>query len=143
MAQDSDLPKPAAAADKGKGKAVDDVKDDKAVADGKKKEDDKKDGIAPPLSLALLLLDVQWADFCASAAEEELNEEDQQLKSELDMMVERLTVSIAELHDSEDEVGRRKMRRGAAAYLWCEELRKLTPLTSRNPTVPSTSPPWR
>lgn len=28
------------------------------------------------------------------AAEEELSEEDQQLKSELDMMVERLTVSI-------------------------------------------------
>lgn len=46
MAQDSDLPKPAAAADKGKGKAVDEVKDDKAVADGKK-EDDKKDGKYP------------------------------------------------------------------------------------------------
>ncbi|EGR51985.1 uncharacterized protein TRIREDRAFT_120153 [Trichoderma reesei QM6a] len=77
MAQDSDLPKPAAAADKGKGKAVDDVKDDKAVADGKKKEDDKKD-----------------------AAEEELNEEDQQLKSELDMMVERLTESDSSLYKS-------------------------------------------
>lgn len=46
MAQDSDLPKPATAADKGKGKAVDEVKDDKAVADGKK-EDDKKDGKYP------------------------------------------------------------------------------------------------
>ncbi|UKZ73796.1 proteasome regulatory particle base subunit [Trichoderma virens FT-333] len=76
MAQDSDLPKPAAAADKGKGKAVDDIKDDKAVADGKK-EDDKKD-----------------------AAEEELNEEDQQLKSELDMMVERLTESDSSLYKS-------------------------------------------
>lgn len=31
----------------------------------------------------------------APAAEEELSEEDQQLKSELDMMVERLTVSRA------------------------------------------------
>jgi hypothetical protein len=53
MAQDSDLPKPAAAADKGKGKAVDDPKAEKTAADGKK-EDDKKDGNtwhphAPPL----------------------------------------------------------------------------------------------
>lgn len=53
MAQDSDLPKPAAAADKGKGKAVDDPKAEKTAADGKK-EDDKKDGnsldpSAPPL----------------------------------------------------------------------------------------------
>lgn len=58
MAQDSDLPKPAAAADKGKGKAVDDVKDDKAVADGKKKEDDKKDGIAPPNHSPFCWLDI-------------------------------------------------------------------------------------
>lgn len=40
MAQDSDVP---TAADKGKGKAVDDPKDEKAVVNGKK-EDDKKDG---------------------------------------------------------------------------------------------------
>ncbi|KAM0524512.1 hypothetical protein ACHAPE_000608 [Trichoderma viride] len=76
MAQDSDLPKPAAAADKGKGKAVDDPKAEKTAADGKK-EDDKKD-----------------------ATEEELNEEDQQLKSELDMMVERLTESDSNLYKS-------------------------------------------
>lgn len=31
-------------------------------------------------------------------AEEELNEEDQQLKNELDMMVERLTVSCDGIH---------------------------------------------
>jgi hypothetical protein len=53
MAQDSDLSKPAAAADKGKGKAVDDPKAEKTAADGKK-EDNKKEGNAldldaPPL----------------------------------------------------------------------------------------------
>ncbi|KAH6607614.1 hypothetical protein Trco_003927 [Trichoderma cornu-damae] len=69
MAQDSDLPKPAAATDKGKGKAVDDAKAEKTAPDGKK-EDDKKD-----------------------ATEEELSEEDQQLKSELDVVVERLTLT--------------------------------------------------
>lgn len=41
----------------------------------------------------------QCAAFCdansaIATAEEELNEEDQQLKGELDMMVERLTVRI-------------------------------------------------
>lgn len=41
MAQDSDVPK---AADKGKGKAVDDGKDDKTVVNGKK-EDDKKESM--------------------------------------------------------------------------------------------------
>ncbi|KAH7017333.1 armadillo-type protein [Ilyonectria destructans] len=71
MAQDSELPK---AADKGKGKAVDDAKKDKTLANGKK-EDDK-----------------------VEAAEEELNEEDQQLKNELDMMVERLTESNKDLY---------------------------------------------
>jgi 26S proteasome regulatory subunit N1 len=73
MAQDSDVPK---AADKGKGKAVDDSKDEKSLPliNGKK-EDDKKD-----------------------SAEEELNEEDQQLKNELDMMVERLTESNDSLY---------------------------------------------
>ncbi|KAH7150067.1 26S proteasome regulatory subunit rpn1 [Dactylonectria estremocensis] len=64
MAQDSEVPK---AVDKGKGKAVEDTKKEKPLANGKK-EDDK-----------------------VETAEEELNEEDQQLKNELDMMVERLT----------------------------------------------------
>ncbi|OAA64029.1 26S proteasome regulatory subunit rpn1 [Cordyceps fumosorosea ARSEF 2679] len=72
MAQDADLPK---AADKGKGKAVDDPKNETAVVNGKKKADDKD-----------------------AAAEEELNEEDQQLKGELDMMVERLTETNKELY---------------------------------------------
>ncbi|RFU77366.1 26s proteasome regulatory subunit rpn-1 [Trichoderma arundinaceum] len=76
MAQDSDLPKPAAATDKGKEKAVDDPKAEKTATDGKK-EDDKKD-----------------------ATEEELSEEDQQLKGELDMMVERLTESDNSLYKS-------------------------------------------
>lgn len=40
MAQDSDAPK---AVDKGKGKAVDDSKEEKPVLNGKK-EDEKKDG---------------------------------------------------------------------------------------------------
>lgn len=42
MAQDSDVPK---AADKGKGKAVDDPKEETPVVNGKK-EDDKKDGMS-------------------------------------------------------------------------------------------------
>ncbi|EEU40898.1 uncharacterized protein NECHADRAFT_66474 [Fusarium vanettenii 77-13-4] len=71
MAQDSEVPK---AADKGKGKAVDDAKKDKQQENGKK-EDDK-----------------------IETAEEELSEEDQQLKNELDMMVERLTESDSSLY---------------------------------------------
>ncbi|POR36192.1 26S proteasome regulatory subunit rpn-1 [Tolypocladium paradoxum] len=73
MAQDSDAPK---AVDKGKGKAVNESQDEKPILNGKK-EEDKKD-----------------------AAEEELNEEDQQLKNELEIMVERLTLteSNTELH---------------------------------------------
>ncbi|KAL1876550.1 proteasome regulatory particle base subunit [Diaporthe australafricana] len=78
MAQDSDKP---TATDKGKGKAVengkpDDVpkeKDGKPLANGKK-ADDKDDST------------------------EELSEEDQQLKSELDMLVERLTEPDASLY---------------------------------------------
>lgn len=74
MAQDSDLSK---TTDKGKGKAVDDeTQKDKAgqpAANGKK--DDDKD-----------------------QSSEELSEEDQQLKSELDMLVERLTESNASLY---------------------------------------------
>ncbi|KAL2158988.1 hypothetical protein VTH06DRAFT_3019 [Thermothelomyces fergusii] len=74
MAQESDLSK---TADKGKGKAVDDTtqkdKAGKPVANGKK-DDDKAE------------------------SSEELSEEDQQLKSELDMLVERLTESNASLY---------------------------------------------
>ncbi|KAK4199646.1 putative 26S proteasome regulatory subunit rpn-1 [Triangularia verruculosa] len=74
MAQDSDLSK---TADKGKGKAVDDeTQKDKAgqpVENGKK-DDDKAE------------------------TSEELSEEDQQLKNELDMIVERLTESDASLY---------------------------------------------
>ncbi|KAK4107035.1 26S proteasome regulatory complex, non-ATPase subcomplex, Rpn1 subunit [Canariomyces notabilis] len=79
MAQDSDLSK---SLDKGKGKAVDnerktdETQSDKAgkpVANGKK-DDDKAE------------------------SSEELSEEDQQLKSELDMLVERLTESDATLY---------------------------------------------
>ncbi|KAK3318521.1 armadillo-type protein [Apodospora peruviana] len=79
MAQDSELSK---TADKGKGKAVDSDpkaeevqkdKDGNPVASGKK-ADDKADG------------------------SEELSEEDQQLKNELDMLVERLTESNASLY---------------------------------------------
>ncbi|CAM1511577.1 Fc.00g090900.m01.CDS01 [Cosmosporella sp. VM-42] len=70
MAQDSEAPK---AVDKGKGKAVDEVKKDKPVTNGKK-EDEKLE------------------------TEEELNEEDQQLKNELEMIVERLTESNTSLY---------------------------------------------
>ncbi|KAL2208731.1 proteasome/cyclosome [Sarocladium strictum] len=76
MAQDSDVP---SAADKGKGKAVEEPKDDKPVLNGKK-DDEKKDAND------------------RVAAEEELSEEDQQLKNELDLMVERLTESQTDLY---------------------------------------------
>ncbi|EGO59024.1 26S proteasome regulatory subunit rpn-1 [Neurospora tetrasperma FGSC 2508] len=74
MAQESDLSK---TADKSKGKAVDDEKkhqdvDGKTPANGKKEEEQN--------------------------ASEELSEEDQQLKSELEMLVERLTESDATLY---------------------------------------------
>ncbi|WYZ45056.1 hypothetical protein EsH8_VIII_000372 [Colletotrichum jinshuiense] len=71
MAQDSEKP---TAADKGKGKAVEDSKKEKAQVNGKK-EDEK-------------IVD----------SAEELSEEDQQLKNELDMLVERLTESDASLY---------------------------------------------
>ncbi|KAF4513317.1 hypothetical protein G6O67_000605 [Ophiocordyceps sinensis] len=73
MAKDGDAPTTAGKG-KGKGKAVDEPKDKKPVLNGKK-------GVAKK-----------------EAAEEELNEEDQQLKNELDMMVERLTESNTELY---------------------------------------------
>ncbi|GKT85675.1 26S proteasome regulatory subunit RPN-1 [Colletotrichum tofieldiae] len=71
MAQDSEKP---TAADKGKGKAVEDTKKEKPQVNGKK-EDEK-------------IID----------SAEELSEEDQQLKNELDMLVERLTESDASLY---------------------------------------------
>ncbi|KAL2761149.1 hypothetical protein ACRALDRAFT_2117839 [Sodiomyces alcalophilus JCM 7366] len=71
MAQDSDMP---TAADKGKGKAVDEPKKEKTLVNGKK-EDEK-------------IID----------SAEELSEEDQQLKNELEMLVERLTESDASLY---------------------------------------------
>ncbi|EGS21474.1 26S proteasome regulatory subunit rpn1-like protein [Thermochaetoides thermophila DSM 1495] len=75
MAQDSDLSK---SPDMGKGKAVDsgrkaEAQKDKPVANGKKGDE-------------------------KSESSEELSEEDQQLKSELDMLVERLTESDATLY---------------------------------------------
>ncbi|AEO66836.1 bd0b05cb-c933-4012-967a-7e9d31197940 [Thermothielavioides terrestris] len=77
MAQESDLSKSAADKGKGKGNAVHDgTQKDKAgqpVANGKK-DDDKAE------------------------SSEELSEEDQQLKSELDMIVERLTESDTSLY---------------------------------------------
>ncbi|PNH50171.1 hypothetical protein VD0003_g6998 [Verticillium dahliae] len=72
MAPDPEKP---TAADKGKGKAVDEPKSDKPAANGKK-EDGK-------------IID----------SAEELSEEDQQLKNELDMLVERLTESDAPLYN--------------------------------------------
>ncbi|ROT41827.1 26S proteasome regulatory subunit rpn-1 [Sodiomyces alkalinus F11] len=71
MAQDNDMP---TAADKGKGKAVDEPKKEKSLVNGKK-EDEK-------------IID----------SAEELSEEDQQLKNELEMLVERLTESDASLY---------------------------------------------
>jgi 26S proteasome regulatory subunit N1 len=42
MAQDSDVP---TSADKGKGKAVEEPKNENAVANGKKEDEEKKDGM--------------------------------------------------------------------------------------------------
>jgi 26S proteasome regulatory subunit N1 len=87
-----ELPKPV---DKGKGKAVDGEpskpeevkkdKDGKPIVNGKA-EDGAVGGELPPAS--------NWTGFLliSHLAAEELSEEDQQLKSELDMLVERLTV---------------------------------------------------
>lgn len=89
MAQD----KKGIAADKGKGKAVENGKpedfpkdkDGKAIANGRK-EDEKDDCMRRCPRLR-----DQGANESRAAAEE-LSEEDQQLKTELDMIVERLTV---------------------------------------------------
>lgn len=79
MAQDSDISK---SADKGKGKAVDGERADAAKKgkDGQDQVNGKKD-------------DEKIIDSV-----EELSEEDQQLKNELDMVVERLTESDASLY---------------------------------------------
>jgi 26S proteasome regulatory subunit N1 len=70
MANDAEMTN--GAADKGKAKAADPPKDSKPAADGKKDD--------------------------AKLNSEELSEEDQQLKNELDMLVERLTESDASLY---------------------------------------------
>lgn len=79
MAGDSDLPK---SADKGKGKAVDAVK---------KTEEVKKDKDGKPIPNGK-------KDDDNTESPEELSEEDQQLKNELDMLVERLSESDASLY---------------------------------------------
>ncbi|KAH8602015.1 armadillo-type protein [Bisporella sp. PMI_857] len=79
MAQDAEPPK---AADKGKGKAVD--------RDAKKVDETKKDKDGKPL--------VNGKKEEPVVGAEELSEEDQQLKSELDMLVERLTESDTSLY---------------------------------------------
>lgn len=91
MAQDD---QPTAAADKGKckGKAVENGKpeevkkdkDGKPIANGKK--EDEKDECMRRRSRH------RDRKLTPTAATEDLSEEDQQLKSELDMLVERLTV---------------------------------------------------
>ncbi|KAL2023419.1 hypothetical protein VTK56DRAFT_2776 [Thermocarpiscus australiensis] len=79
MAQDSDLSK---TVDKGKGKAVD---------SDRKADETQKDKAGQPLANG------KKGDDKAESSEE-LSEEDQQLKSELDMLVERLTESDASLY---------------------------------------------
>ncbi|KXJ92170.1 armadillo-type protein [Microdochium bolleyi] len=76
MAQDNDAQK---SADKGKGKAVDTKVDETKKKDGQPEANGKK-------------------DENKIGSEEELSEEDQQLKSELEMLVERLTESDASLY---------------------------------------------
>ena len=92
MAQDGEPPK---SVDKGKGKQIDgesskseEVKKDK---DGKPLVNGKTDdGVGGGRMPALFWESV---NLQMHPATEELSEEDQQLKSELDMLVERLTVS--------------------------------------------------
>lgn len=79
MAQDSELSK---ATDKGKGKAVD---------HDRKADEAQKDKAGQPLANG------KKGDETTDSSEE-LSEEDQQLKSELDMLVERLTESDATLY---------------------------------------------
>ncbi|KAK3379955.1 armadillo-type protein [Lasiosphaeria ovina] len=79
MAQDSDLSKPS---DKAKGKAVD--------TEQKKPDEAQKDG-APPAANGK-------KDDSKADSSEDLSEEDQQLKNELDMLIERLAESDASLY---------------------------------------------
>ncbi|GAB1318966.1 proteasome regulatory particle base subunit [Madurella fahalii] len=79
MARDSDLSK---TADKGKGKAVDSER---------KADETQKDQGGQPVANGK-------KDDDKAESSEELSEEDQQLKSELDMLVERLTESDATLY---------------------------------------------
>jgi 26S proteasome regulatory subunit N1 len=79
MAQDDKKP---TAAEKGKGKAVDDV----PMANGDEKPTTDKDG--KPLQNGKV----------EEIQEEELSEEDQQLKSDLEMLVERLKEDDASLY---------------------------------------------
>ncbi|TVY51386.1 26S proteasome regulatory subunit rpn-1 [Lachnellula cervina] len=82
MAQDGEPPK---SVDKGKGKAVD--------GEPSKPEEVKKDKDGKPI------VNGKKEDGAVGATEE-LSEEDQQLKSELDMLVERLTESDSTLYKS-------------------------------------------
>lgn len=92
-------------ADKGKGK-VDDVrelngkkpqKDEKAPVEGKKKDEEPQEGRSrhhrggKHLASATLL---RSQDLAANIIQEELSEEDQELKNELEMLVERLKVCL-------------------------------------------------
>ena len=102
MAKD-DVPK---SADKGKGKAVDDKVDDpkkgKDAQPNGKKDEKIVDCESPHLMMLMMVMMMMMlprlARPCSAlltripTAAEELSEEDQQLKSELDMLVERLTV---------------------------------------------------
>jgi 26S proteasome regulatory subunit N1 len=90
MAQDSDITKPE---DKGKSKAVDESKKEKPLVNGKK-EDDKIDCMPTPMMTLGQNKGQYRVNFNQSTAPEELSEEDQQLKSELDMLVERLSVCL-------------------------------------------------
>lgn len=90
-------------ADKGKGKAEDvrdqnDKKpqnDEKAPAEGKKKDDEPEEGMSHDVLGVVLVASAQHTRLVETATHyhlEELSEEDQQLKNELEMLVERLKV---------------------------------------------------
>lgn len=92
MAQDGDMSK---AADKGKGKAIDveqKVDDSQKDTAGKPAANGAKDDDKDDCSLAPPAVGPRRIHANCSPASEELSEEDQQLKNELEMIVERLTV---------------------------------------------------
>jgi 26S proteasome regulatory subunit N1 len=98
MAKDDE--KKPTAADKGKGKAPvngDADKDAKNGKDGKVDGEDKKGAVATAAGMFGRRDSCDHMQSCGTLTEaaEELSEEDQQLKSELDMLVERILVSIA------------------------------------------------